>query len=67
MFFIGIFGIEEKAKAIRQIDVTICPFCQEKETILCLKFITIFIFSLFHFSGGMLGIFCKQAVVTGFI
>lgn len=30
MFFIGIFGIEEKAKAIRQIDVTICPFCFKK-------------------------------------
>ncbi|AZT89283.1 zinc-ribbon domain-containing protein [Caldicellulosiruptor changbaiensis] len=30
MFFIGIFGIEEKAKVIRQIDVEICPFCTRK-------------------------------------
>lgn len=30
MFFIGIFGIEEKAKVIGQKDVEMCPFCARK-------------------------------------
>lgn len=44
MFFIGIFGIEEKAKAIRQIDVTICPFCSRKGNHTLLK-----VYNYFHF------------------
>ncbi|WP_045164535.1 zinc ribbon domain-containing protein [Caldicellulosiruptor naganoensis] len=44
MFFIGIFGIEEKAKAIRQIDVEICPFCTRKGTHTLFK-----VYNYFHF------------------
>lgn len=67
MFFIGIFGIEEKAKAIRQIDVTICPFCSRKGSYTLLKVYSYFHFSLFHFLDGMSDIFCKQAVAIEFI
>lgn len=44
MFFIGIFGIEEKAKAIRQIEVSMCPFCTKRGTHTLFK-----VYSYFHF------------------
>ncbi|WAM33922.1 zinc ribbon domain-containing protein [Caldicellulosiruptor morganii] len=44
MFFIGIFGIEEKAKAIRQMDVEACPFCGRKGTHTLLK-----VYNYLHF------------------
>uniref|UniRef100_A0A7C5Z7Y2 Zinc ribbon domain-containing protein n=1 Tax=Caldicellulosiruptor owensensis TaxID=55205 RepID=A0A7C5Z7Y2_9FIRM len=44
MFFIGIFGIEEKAKSLRQINVHMCPFCTKSGTHTILK-----VYNYFHF------------------
>lgn len=44
MFFIGIFGVEEKAKVLKQKDVEICPFCAKKGTYIFFK-----VYNYFHF------------------
>lgn len=44
MFFIGIFGIEEKAKALRQIETSMCPFCTKRGTHTLFK-----VYSYLHF------------------
>jgi len=44
MFFIGIFGVEEKAKVLKQKEVDVCPFCTRKGSYTFFK-----VYNYFHF------------------
>ncbi|NRY51380.1 hypothetical protein FHU26_001927 [Clostridium beijerinckii] len=53
MFFIGIFGIENKNKEIKILDNLNCKKCNKVFRGKLIKILIIFIFSLFRFLGGI--------------